>query len=383
MESVKPLLFILPSTEIGGAETKLFELLKGFSGIKHALLTHAPLADYYSNLDVSIYTFEEHGCYEPLPVSLKKTFRYARAIAHTFRLEEYQCLLGIMHTGSFYVSVAKDLFRLSAPHIGTIEGPISPYFHTMGRSPTCIENSLLWYLLRRPSFLVVPSEGVKNDIASNFGIAEKKIRVIYNGIDIKKIQNTASENPEISDTYNGKTILTSCRLTEEKDFLTLLKAFNIIRSTVRSRLIIVGDGVLKAEIIRQAKDMGIERDIVLTGFQKNPFQYMKTADVFVLSSFFEGFGNVIVEAMALGVPVVATDCPSGPAEIIQHGISGLLVPVKDHEKMAAAAIQILTDNTKRNELSGNGLQRAGSFTVETMIENFRALLSDLSEGRGP
>jgi glycosyltransferase involved in cell wall biosynthesis len=107
---------------------------------------------------------------------------------------------------------------------------------------------------------------------------------------------------------------------------------------------------------------------------------MKAADVFVLSSFYEGFGNVIVEAMALGLPVVATDCPSGPSEIIQHGVSGLLVPPEDHIKMSEAMIQILTDERKRKELSSRGLERADSFRLETMIEEFTNLISRVSQG---
>jgi glycosyltransferase involved in cell wall biosynthesis len=383
MDSLTSILFILPSNTIGGAETKVFEILKGFSGVKNVLLTHASIADYYSSLECRIYTFEEHGCYEPLPVSLKKTFRYATAIAKTFRYERPQYLFGIMHTGSFYTSVAKDIFRISAPHFGTIEGNISAYFDCEKRSQTVMEKSLLWYLLRRPSLLVVPSEGVRNDLKSNFGVAEEKITVIYNGIDIKKVRDTASEHADIPGDYSGKTILTSCRLDTQKDFHTLLKAFKVVKNKVHSRLIIVGDGELKGEILDYAKSLGIDRDIILTGFQKNPFKYMKTADVFVLSSFYEGFANVIIEAMALGIPVVATNCPSGPSEIIQHNINGFLVPLKDYEKMAEAVIKLLTDDTTRKELSANGLERAGFFTMETMVENFSSIISNLSEGRKP
>ncbi len=378
MDSLKSVLFVLPSREIGGAETKLFELLSGLSGIRKILLTHRAVADYYSGLDINIYTFEDHGCHKPLPVSPLKTIRYAKAIAKTSRRESSSCLIGIMHTGSFYVSAARDIFRINSPYIGTIEGNITAYFDSEERSPTVIEKSLLWYLLNRPSLLVVPSEGVRNDLRNSFGIAQEKIRVIYNGIDITKVQEAARKQADITDGYRGKTILTSCRLNSQKDFLTLLKAFKTVKEKVDSRLIIVGDGELKEEIVGHAKNLGIEGDLTLTGFQQNPFTFMKTADVSVLSSFFEGFGNVIVESMALGTPVVATDCPSGPSEIIQHGISGFLVPVRDHKGMADAILRILTVEKTRNTLVQHGLERAEHFRVDRMIEKFTGIIEKVS-----
>jgi glycosyltransferase involved in cell wall biosynthesis len=379
MDSLKSILFVLPSTAIGGAETKFFNIITNMSGVKSALLTHEPVAEYFSHSDIKVNTFEDYGCYEPMSVSFKKILRYAKAIKKTARQEEAQCLIGIMHTGSFYVSAAKDIFRLKPPHIGTIEGNITAYFNSEERSPTLLEKSLLWYLLRRPSMIVVPSAGVKNDLVKNFGVSGEKISIIYNGIDINQVREMSKETLDTPSAYHGKTIMTSCRLNAQKDFVTLLKAFREIRGNIEARLIIIGDGELRDEIISTAKSLEIEKDVTITGFQRNPFAFMKTADVFVLSSFFEGFGNVIVEAMALGIPVVATDCPSGPAEIIQNGVNGLLVPVMDYHRMAEAILSVLTDETVRKEFAFKRMERAEVFQMNDMVESYRRLITELLE----
>jgi glycosyltransferase involved in cell wall biosynthesis len=379
MDTVKSILYVLPSIAIGGAETRFFNIIKEIPGVRSVLMTNAPVAEYFSRTDTALHTFEQYGCSDPMPFSFRNTIRYARAIAETARNERIDCMVGVMHTGTFYAAAARDISRLRVPLVGTILGNISAFFHSEKRSPTLVEKSLLWYLLRRPSLIVTPSEGVKRDLIKTFGVSEKKISVIYNGIDINRVRKMAQEPPDTPDVFNGKTIVTSCRLNAQKDFTTLLKAFREIRKTMESRLIIVGDGELREEIIRLAETLGLSEDVVITGFKRNPFRFLKAADVFVLSSFFEGFGNVIVEAMALGIPVVATDCPSGPAEIIQNGVNGLLVPVMDYHRMAEAILNVLTDETVWKEFAFKGMERAEVFQMNDMVESYRRLITELLE----
>lgn len=383
MDNLGSILFVLPSKAVGGAEIKFFNIIKSLPHVKSVLLTQHDVAEYFSAPGAKTYTFEEFGCHDPIPFSFTKMRRYAKAIARVARFEGTDCIVGIMHTGSFYVSVAKDIFRLRSPDVGTIEGNVSAYFRSEEREPSLIEKCLLRYLLRRPDVIVVPSAGVRDDLMEHFNVPVEKIAVVHNGIDSAGVRELASRPATAPPGPKGKIILTACRLNRQKDFVTLLKAFRKVLDTTEARLIIVGDGELREEILNHAKSLDVERFTTITGFRENPFPLIKSADVFVLSSHFEGFGNVIIEAMALGVPVVATDCPSGPAEIIQHGINGLLVPVKDHEKMAAAVLQLLTDDKTKNKLSANGLERVHSFAMKTMVDNFSSLISNLSVGRKP
>jgi glycosyltransferase involved in cell wall biosynthesis len=377
MDILKSILFVLPADAIGGAETKFFNIIKRLTHMKSTLLTQRSIAQYFSALGSKIYTFEEFGCHDPMLFSLKKMIRYARTIAHIGRSERSDCIVGIMHTGSFYVSAAKDIFLLRTPYIGTIEGNISAYLRIENRTTILFEQALLWYLLRRPDRLLVPTNGVKDDLVNNFRVPPDKVSVIYNGIDIDTVRTLASEPGGLSDEYPGIKIVTACRLNTQKDFNTLLLAMKEVREKTESRLFIVGDGELRNDIICFAKKLGIEKDVVITGFQKNPFNFIKKADVFVLSSFAEGFGNVIVEAMALGIPVVATDCPSGPGEIIQDGVNGFLVPIKDHHKMADAIMKLLTGDKKRDECISNGKSKAEILNAETMTKNFKKLILDV------
>jgi glycosyltransferase involved in cell wall biosynthesis len=212
------------------------------------------------------------------------------------------------------------------------------------------------------------------DLVRNFRVDQRKVKLIYNGIDIGHVRRLAAESPDLLAGYSGKTILTACRLNAQKDFVTLLRAFREVREQIESRLVIVGDGELRGEIMDRAREIGIEKDLVITGFQQNPYRLIKSADVFVLSSFFEGFGNVIVEAMALNVPVVATDAPSGPSEIIQDQVNGILVPVQDHGTMANAVINLLTDRGLREKIIAGGTERAELFKAEYMAEKIGNLL---------
>lgn len=372
--SLRSVLYVLPATAIGGAETRFRTIIRQTKEMRSVLLTHSVVADYFSDLGIAVRLFDEYGCHSPMPFSFRETLRYAKAISAAVGRENIDCIFGIMHVGTFYSAVAKDLFRLRPPLIGTILGNISAYFDKEQREPTFLEKSLLWYLLRRPSLLAVPSEGVKNDIVKNFKLPEDRIRVIYNGVDIDNVRVMSSERADLLDGYEGKIILTACRLNAQKDFPTLLNAFKEVRKTIESKLVIVGDGELREEIVRYAMDINVGKDLVITGFQKNPYKYMRRADVFVLSSFFEGFGNVIVEAMALDVPVVATDCPSGPAEIVQNGINGFLVPVQNQHVMAERLLKLLTDEDIRRKIAEKGRLRADSFAVEPMIDKFRELI---------
>jgi glycosyltransferase involved in cell wall biosynthesis len=136
-------------------------------------------------------------------------------------------------------------------------------------------------------------------------------------------------------------ILGAGRLEPQKDFPTCLRAFAQVREQRPCRLIILGEGALRSELEALAAHLGVARDVAMPGFVSNPYAYMSRARQFVLSSAWEGLGNVLVEALALGVPVASTDCPSGPREILRDGRFGPLVPVGDADALAEAMLKTL------------------------------------------
>ena len=361
-------LFILPASEIGGAETKTFNLLHSLQSFDRVLVTHSSIQNYYSKLDIKIYTFESFNCIHPHILSPNNILTYAKSVKKISDYEKPDIILGIMHFGALFVIAAHDIFFLKAYPVITIEGNISAYFKSINRPPSLKEKLLIKYCLKRAKRIIVPSEGVKRDLVNNYGAREKKVKIIYNGIDIEKVKE--SSHDEIPFKKDCPWIVTACRLNFEKDFSTLLRAFRIVRDKINSKLIIIGDGELKEDIQKLSVELNVDKDVVMTGFQENPFAYILKGDVFVLSSFHEGFGNVIVESMALGIPVISSNCPSGPREIITDGENGFLVPVGDFKEMAEKCLFVLKNNDIKKNISQNGQKRAENFSLHAMRDGF-------------
>lgn len=179
------------------------------------------------------------------------------------------------------------------------------------------------------------------------------------------------------------TLLACGRLTKQKDYPTLFRAFARL-SGADIRLDILGDGELRPDLEQLARDLGIADRVNFLGFQRDPFSHMRRADIFVLSSRWEGFGNVLVEAMAMGAPVVATDCPHGPSEIITDGKTGLLVPTQDPDALARALQRLIDDAGLRQRLGTDGQTHAQRFSAQRIgaayAEHFRSMAADARSG---
>jgi glycosyltransferase involved in cell wall biosynthesis len=160
------------------------------------------------------------------------------------------------------------------------------------------------------------------------------------------------------------------RLAKQKDFSTLLKAFAQVRAVRTARLMILGEGRKRAQLETLVRTLGIADDVALPGFVPNPFPYMAHASVFVLCSAWEGLPGALVEAMACGCPVVSTDCPSGPAEILAEGVYGPLVPVKAITALARAILSVLAAPPDRAWLRA----RAEMFAVERVADRYLEVL---------
>ncbi len=214
---------------------------------------------------------------------------------------------------------------------------------------------------------------VSTDTARHFiestHLPDNLIKVIYNPIVSEKLLVLAKcRNDHTWFTNQGfPVVLSAGRLTRQKDFDTLLRAFSLVSIKIPSaKLILLGEGEELTHLQQISQDLGIQNSIEFSGFTNNPFSYMANSSVFVLSSRWEGFGNVLVEAMACGCPVVSTDCPSGPAEILDHGKYGRLVPVGDPQSLADAILQELDSPHDRSEL----IERAKLFSVDRILPQY-------------
>ena len=191
--------------------------------------------------------------------------------------------------------------------------------------------------------VIAVSRGVAEDTARVTGLPPERISVAHNPVITPRLLALAEEpveHPWLGDP-EAPVILGAGRLTRQKDFPTLIRAFAQARATRPCRLIILGDGGQRNELLALAAELGVAGDLDLPGFAANPYAWMRAADLFVLSSRWEGSPNVLTEAMACGTPVVSTDCPSGPRETLQDGRFGPLVPMGDAAALGQAILDTL------------------------------------------
>ncbi|MEF2278527.1 glycosyltransferase [Deinococcus sp. YIM 134068] len=232
--------------------------------------------------------------------------------------------------------------------------------------------------------LVCVSRGTRDTLARLQRLRDEQFRVVYNPVDLARIGEwQAGPLPEWAQGMTRRpTVLGAGRLTAQKGFDTLIRAHALLRERgVDHDLLIVGEGELRGELESLIRELGVSGSVHLPGHVPNPYPLMRHAAAFALSSRWEGFGNVVVEALACGVPVVSTDCPSGPAEILEGGRHGLLVPTDDAGALASALGTVLGDSALAARLRENGPRRARDFAPEVTVPQWEGVLREVAAGR--
>lgn len=221
---------------------------------------------------------------------------------------------------------------------------------------------------RRAAAVVVPSEGAANDLAQVARLPRSHIRAVPSPIITPQLQQAAEAGPGHSWLGDPERplVLGVGELCARKDFTTLLQAFAQLRARQPCRLLLLGEGRQREKLEALAAELGVAEDVDLPGFVDNPYAYMARADLFVLSSVCEGAPVVLMEALALGIPVVATDCPSGPSEILEGGRHGALVPVGDVDALAQAMAATLDQPPARQALRA----AADRYRVEVSADHY-------------
>jgi glycosyltransferase involved in cell wall biosynthesis len=210
-----------------------------------------------------------------------------------------------------------------------------------------IQRNSMGRLYRYAHRVLVPSKGVADDMASYTGLARARIRVVPRPVIPSSLFDTrppVPDHPWFRRKGGGvPLVLGMGELCARKDFETLLRAFARLRAERACRLVILGRGNARERLLALAAELGVSHDFSLPGFVPDPYAYLAHADIFAFTSRWEGLGFVLIEALALGTPVVSTDCPSGPREILADGRYGRLVSVGDDGALADAMAATLTD----------------------------------------
>lgn len=235
-----------------------------------------------------------------------------------------------------------------------------------------IRYKLTRFFYRHFSAIVAVSDGVRQDTHTVSNVPLENIHVIRNPVITPQLlqQSTHTPNHPWLTRKTLPVIMGAGRLTQQKGFDTLIQAFALINKQIKSRLIILGDGDPKKELIELATTLGVQDLVDFPGFTNNPYSYLSHADLFILSSRWEGSPNALTEAMALGTQIVSTDCPSGPSELLQNGKIAPLVPVDDPATLANAAIQVLNNPIDPQKIK----DAVSSYTPARAAEEYLKLL---------
>lgn len=292
-------------------------------------------------------------------------------------------VVSFMDSANVIAALSVDRVRGRPRLVGCVQNTISRADHERNHPVRRAVLALVRRTYPQLDRVVALSNGVARDIAAHVPAAASRITMIHNaGVDDDLAVRAADPIAGLSPDRERPLIVACGRLSPQKGYPHLLDAFAEIRRDLGAHLWILGQGPDRGALERRISRLGLAGAVRLLGFQNNPYPYMAAADLFVLSSLHEGFGNVLVEAMATGTPVVATDCMHGPAEIIRDGESGLLVPPADPQALASAMRRVLTDPALAQRLAERGQARAQDFHVSRIGAEYAALFRALAAPGG-
>ena len=354
----------LPSLRGGGAERAMLNLARGFAerGLAVDMVLAKAEGPYLNQLPPNVCVVDL-GASRVL-ASLPGLVRYLRC-------ERPQALLSALDHANVVALWARALARVPTRIVVSVRSNTS--WSTRYAPTLRARLAPLWI---RPFYpwadvVVTISQGVADDLARLTGLSREKMRVIYNPVVTPEIFSKAQEPLDHPWFAPGQppVVLGVGRLTIQKDFPTLIRAFALVRAQRPARLMILGEGEERPKLEALVRELGLEQDVALPGFVSNPYAYMARAAVFVLSSLWEGLPTALIEAMALGTPVVSTDCPSGPAEILEGGVWGKLVPVGDRDALSAAVVSSLDSPSLPD-----ATRRAQDFSLDRIVGEYLELL---------
>lgn len=355
----------LPSLVGGGAERVMLNLATAFvdQGMEVDLVLARAEGQYLHDVPTNVRIID---------LRATRVLLCLPNLVGYLRREHPQVVLAALDHANVIAIIAAKLARRSVPVIATIHNmPMG----ASGHAETL--RARLTPLLTRTVYpladaIVAVSEGVARNLLRSKGIAKRGVHVIYNPVVSHEMLVKAQEPVQFK-WYEGiddvPVIIGVGRLTAEKDFETLIRAFSLVRKNRTVRLLIIGEGEERQRLETLVQELGLRDEVALPGFVENPYSYISRSRLFVLSSRSEGLPTALVEAAALGVPVISTDCPSGPAEVLR-GSEQYLVPVGDTSALAHA-IEATLDSTQRQRIDTH------AFTVKCSAQRYRELLEAL------
>ncbi len=285
---------------------------------------------------------------------------------------EADVTVGALEASATYLAVLGAKLT-GKPSLGIVQNSLPSHLEHM----SSIHRQLMKQTYPHLTLAVGVSAGVKGELEALVPELYSRVRVSYNLLDLSEVRAAASQ-PLPGTAPRRPFILAAGRLDHQKGFDLLIRAYAILKdSTLTHDLVILGDGPERTPLEQLACSLGVADRVNLVGFQENPYPWMRSCDIFVSSSRYEGFCRVIVEALAVGAPVISTDCPSGPAEILKGNTYGVLVPTKNVRALARAIWVLLDDEERLTNLQSLSLRRAEDFGLSSAYSFETTLLEAL------
>lgn len=365
--------FIINSLDGGGAERVL-----------SIILTH--LAEHFLRSDVYLILLDQSVDRYPVPEYVKRVqldcrgsmLRSIIALRHALKDINPDTALSFLSRAN----CANILAARSLNYRCIISERVNTSRHFGNDLRGRINKLITRVLYPMADHVLAVSKGVAADLQQHYGVPSDRIDIIYNPYDLERIAQLASQTPEIQ--IEGRYLVSVGRLVPNKNFPLLIRAYH--QANPAEKLVILGEGPEHKNLQQLIDELQLQDRVILAGFIKNPFAIMKHAECAVFSSLAEGFPNALAEAMALSLPVIATDCDSGPAEILHDVIHvhpdepfradyGILIPVNDLHA-TVRALSWVTDQNLLSHYRDKSRQRVREFTIEhTVTGFFRALQS--------
>jgi glycosyltransferase involved in cell wall biosynthesis len=364
---MKRIAFFLPNLHGGGAERVAVNLLKGL------------LADPELALDLVLaraegpYLKEVPSAVRIIDLAETGVMRAVLPLAKYLRESKPYALIAHLEHANVAAVLSKQLSR-TATRVVLVE-----HENPSAGKPKVLRGRLVPLFMKllypRAEAIVSVSQGIAQALQARINLADGQVSTIYNPVvdDALMVKARATLDHPWFQPDCPPVFLAVGRLTEQKDFLTLIQAFAQVRQHKLARLLILGEGEDRSALEAEIQRLGLTEDVGLPGFVDNPYAYMHRASAFVLSSRWEALPTVLIEAMACGCPVIATDCPFGPQEILAAGKYGALVPVGNRQALAHSMLTVLDVPQNLDLLAHRSLD----FSVQASVGNYLSLLNAL------
>jgi glycosyltransferase involved in cell wall biosynthesis len=397
-------LFLINDLTMGGAQRSFVNFVNHLRIIRPVVVLIEPAADLLDELDPEAELFSLDGR-EPGPMPAAKwramaatsrrrrgrpgeallelpgLLRKAHRLARLARATDSRVVSTFLNRSHTLALLSKFLFapRLKVViNVHEVSGHVKAHFAPGERQ---LMSAFISHAFPRAERIIAISDSVRSDLVREFSTPVERITVVPNPIDLGRIRRAKEESaPKVKSDRPSVLIAAAGRLVRLKGFDVLIRAFARLPERLRARLLIIGDGQERPTLKHLAAQLKVDDRMTFIGTQVNPWKYMALADVIVVPSRTEAFPNVIGEALAMSVPVIATLCSEGVTEYLDGGRCGLLVPPDDSCALAIALERVLTDAALRRRLVEQGAMRVEPFDLPRVVQQYEQLIMNAAQG---